>query len=424
MEAEDTRRLQPKLRFPEFRDAGDWDEKTLGDFSNIVRGGSPRPIDDFLTNSVEGLNWLKIGDVDKESKYVTQTQERVIPAALSKTRLVNPGDLILSNSMSFGRPYILKIKTCIHDGWIAITQINEKIDRDYLYYLITNPASQLYFVDNSAGSGVQNLNAEIIKLLPVQYPSPDEQQKIADCLAAVDGLLTAVTQKIDSLKAHKKGLLQQLFPAAGETTPQRRFPEFQDRPGWIEKQLKDISSSIFDGTHQTPAYTTEGVPFYSVENLVSGNKNKFISREDYIVATNKNKPEKGDILLTRIGKIGFSQVVDWDHDFSVYVTLAVIKKSNSFDSYYLHYFMQSERYQAEILKKSLLNAVPCKINMDSLRSTLVLLPESPEQQKIADCLSSLDELITAYSQKLDALKAHKKGLLQQLFPQPTEATTP
>ncbi|MEM9485138.1 MAG: hypothetical protein AAGA83_15785 [Cyanobacteria bacterium P01_F01_bin.116] len=131
--------------------------------------------------------------------------------------------------------------------------------------------------------------------------------------------------------------------------PKLRFSEFRDAGEWEEKKLINISSSIFDGTHQTPNYTTEGVPFYSVENIVSGSKNKFIAKEDYIAATNKNKPEKGDILLTRIGKIGFSEVVDWEHDFSIYVTLAVIKKSELFNSYYLHYYIQSERYQAEIL---------------------------------------------------------------------------
>ncbi|MBK8640242.1 MAG: restriction endonuclease subunit S [Chromatiaceae bacterium] len=208
-----------------------------------------------------------------------------------------------------------------------------------------------------------------------------------------------------SNKVEKRGLV-----------PKLRFPEFREAGEWEEKRLQDITSSVFDGTHQTPIYTLEGIPFYSVENLISGNKNKFISREDYLAATSKNKPNQGDILLTRIGKIGYSQVVTWSHEFSVYVTLAVIKKSALFDSHYLHCFMQSDRYQNEILKKSLLNAVPCKINMDSLRKTNVLLPKPAEQQKIADCLASLDELITLEAQKLDTLKTHKKGLMHQLFP--------
>lgn len=198
--------------------------------------------------------------------------------------------------------------------------------------------------------------------------------------------------------------------------PALRFPEFKDAGEWEEKLLQDISPAIFDGTHQTPKYTDEGIPFYSVENIVSGNKNKFISKEDHKAATRINKPEKGDILITRIGSIGFSAVVTWDFEFSIYVTLAVVKKSKEFNSQYLHGYFQSPRYQTEIQKKSLLNAVPCKINMDELRKTEVLLPEPEEQQKIADCLTSVDELITAQTQKLDTLKAHKKGLMQQLFP--------
>ena len=191
--------------------------------------------------------------------------------------------------------------------------------------------------------------------------------------------------------------------------PRLRFPEFRDAGEWEVKQLKHISPAIFDGTHQTPNYTEKGVPFFSVENIVSGNENKYISREDYIIATVKNKPEKGDILITRIGNIGFSKVVDWDYEFSIYVTLAVVKKSELFNSQYLHCYFQSEYYQKEILSKSLLSAIPCKINMDELQKTKVLLPSLPEQQKIADCLSSLDEVIDLEAQKLDALKAHKKA---------------
>lgn len=196
-----------------------------------------------------------------------------------------------------------------------------------------------------------------------------------------------------------------------------RFPEFEKDGEWEVKVLSKITDAIFDGTHQTPKYTGDGIPFFSVENIVSRNKNKFISREDYQIATSKNKPEKGDVLITRIGKIGFSSVVNWDYEFSIYVTLACIKKSKYFNSYYLHSYFQSNTYQYEILSKSLLNAVPCKINMNELRETRVLLPELGEQDKIASCLSFLDETIAAHNQKLELLKEHKKGLMQNIFPQ-------
>src|SRR5699024_702808 len=149
-------------------------------------------------------------------------------------------DLILSNSMSFGRPYLLKIRTCIHDGWIAITDVANKASREYLYYLIFAPTSQSYFLDNAAGSGVLNLNAEIIKSLAVTYPSPSEQQKIAGCLPTLDALIAAQAEKLDALKTHKKGLMQQLFPRAGETVPRLRFPEFRDAGEWEKKEVGKI----------------------------------------------------------------------------------------------------------------------------------------------------------------------------------------
>ncbi len=205
--------------------------------------------------------------------------------------------------------------------------------------------------------------------------------------------------------------------------PELRFPEFENEEEWEENILSNITDAVFDGTHQTPTYTESGIPFFSVENIVSGNKNKYISKEDYEIATSRNKPEKGDVLLTRIGKIGFSAIVDWDFEFSIYVTLACIKQSKHFNSYFLHSYFQSSSYQKEIFSKSLLNAVPMKINMEELRKTKVLFPpdkEKKEQQKIASCLSSLDEAISAHSQKLDLLKDHKKALMQNLFPQEGE----
>lgn len=203
---------RPRLRFPEARGAPEWKEEKLGDITTIVRGGSPRPIDGFLTSSPDGLNWLKIGDVDREAMFVTKTADKVRPEALSKTRVIQPGDFILSNSMSFGRPYISAIETCIHDGWIAVTRIPDSLDRRFLYYSILSERSQAYFIDQAAGSGVQNLNKDIIKLLVLGMPAVEEQQRIADCLSSLDTQITAETDQLAALKTHKQGLMQQLFP--------------------------------------------------------------------------------------------------------------------------------------------------------------------------------------------------------------------
>lgn len=417
--------LVPELRFPEFRDAGGWDEKKLGDLSRILRGGSPRPIDDYVTVESSGLNWLKIADVNKDSKYVTCTKERVLATALSKTREVNPGDLIMSNSMSFGRPYILKIKSCIHDGWIAVTKIDKQANRDYLYYLILSPQSQEYFTNNAAGSGVQNLNVDIIKLLPVLIPKHPEQDKIADCLSSVDELITTQTQKLDTLKTHKKGLMQQLFPAEGETVPKLRFPEFRDAGEWKMEPLGNLTTKVGSGI--TPKggdknYITNGRPFVRSQNVGWGQLilNDVVFIDEKIHASfSATEIEELDVLLNITGaSIGRCAVADLrikGGNVNQHVCIIRIKPTVLIPIF-LNQFILSSNGQRQI------NSFQAGgnregLNFAQIRSFYIPVPlQIEEQQKITDCLSSLDELISAQTQKIDALKAHKRGLMQQLFP--------
>jgi type I restriction enzyme, S subunit len=206
----------PELRFPEFLSAPPWSKNSLGKLSAIVRGGSPRPIEAFLTSDEDGLNWLKIGDVDREAKYITRTTEKVRAEAIAKTRVIQPGDFILSNSMSFGRPYISQIQTCIHDGWIAVTKLANTLDDQFLYYSILSEPSQRFLDDQAAGSGVRNLNVEIVKALPVLMPSAPEQIAVSQTLSLHDELIDLEYAKLNSLREQKAGLLTQLFPLTVE----------------------------------------------------------------------------------------------------------------------------------------------------------------------------------------------------------------
>jgi type I restriction enzyme S subunit len=410
------------LRFPEFLDSGDWEEVDLGELSQILRGGSPRPIDVFLTQKKTGLNWLKIGDVDKESKYITQTEERVIEAALTKTREVSPGDLIMSNSMSFGRPYILKIRSCIHDGWIAVTKLSDRIDRDYLYYFFLSYGSQIYFINSAAGGGIKNLNAEIIKLLPVKFSSKKtEQRKIADCLTSIDDRITAETQKLATLKAHKKGLTQQLFPAEGETLPKLRFPEFHDSGEWEEKELGEISHKVMVGiaSAATYAYRKSGIILFRNQNIKEGyldDKDILFIDEDYEKSHKNKRLKAGDLLTARTGYPGVTCVVPAKHEGSQSFTTLITRPNNFIvNSDYLCIFINSEKGQA-FFNSTKIGGGQKNVNAGSLVGMPISYPSHQEQQKIADCLSSLDQLITAQTQKIATLKTHKKGLMQQLFP--------
>ncbi len=404
MSTEEKTRLVPKLRFPEFRGAEGWERAFLGDLSEVVRGGSPRPIDGFLTTAADGLNWLKIGDVDKEAKYVTHTEEKVRPEALSKTRVVSPGDLILSNSMSFGRPYILQIKTCIHDGWIAITRIAKEAERDFLYYSISAPSSQSYFVDNAAGSGVQNLNADIIKALLVCFPSPTEQQKIADCLSSVDELIAAQARKVEALKTHKKGLMQQLFPREGETQPRLRFPEFRTDEKWSVTKLGDIAENLDNKRVPITSGDREAgsIPYYGASGIVDFVKD-FIFDEDLLCVS-----EDGANLVARTYPIAFPiSGKTWVNNHA-----HVLKFGHACTQKFVEIYLNSIK-----LDDFITGMAQPKLNKAMLDSIPVPHSGIPEQQRIADCLSTLDSYITAANQGIDNLKIHKKGLMQQLFPQ-------
>ncbi len=426
-------RCVPKLRFPEFRGARGWQKKTLGELSEVVRGGSPRPIEGFLTTAADGLNWLKIGDVDKEAKFVTQTAEKVRKEALTKTRVVNPGDLILSNSMSFGRPYILQITTCIHDGWIAITSLNKEAERDFLYYLISAPGSQSYFVDNAAGSGVQNLNAEIIKALHVGYPTPAEQQRIADCLSSVDELIAAQARKVDALKTHKKGLMQQLFPTEGETQPRLRFPEFRDAGEWNITTVGGLVEADWlfppkDGNHgnihpKSSDYVANGIPFIMASDLNDGLIDicncHFISKEQ-ADTLQKGFAKEGDILLSHKGTVGEVAVVRTINTpylmLTPQVTYYRVKDRHKLLNEFLAQHFVADTFQANLVEVSG-GGTRAYIGITEQAKLRLQFPtDLAEQRRIASCLTSLDDLITTATQELATLKTHKKALMQQLFP--------
>ena len=155
-----------------------WEYVKLGEIFVIERGGSPRPIEDFITESENGINWIKIGDTKGITKYIFTTQEKIRPEGLKKSRMVYEGDFILSNSMSFGRPYIMKTCGCIHDGWLVIRTNKEIINNDYLYYILSSSFVFQQFSNLAKGSTVKNLNIDAVKQVFIYLPPLAEQHRI------------------------------------------------------------------------------------------------------------------------------------------------------------------------------------------------------------------------------------------------------
>ena len=199
----------PEIRFDGF--TNDWEQRKFSELVMIERGGSPRPIDKYITKAENGLNWVKIGDAPEQSNYITKTSEKIIPEGLSKTREVHPGDLILSNSMSFGRPYIMAIDGCIHDGWLAIRDTEKRFDLKFLCTLLGTDSMLNQYKAMAAGSTVNNLNKELVGSTIVSFPKMDEQTKIGEYFTNLDHLITLHQHKCDELQNFKKYMLQNMF---------------------------------------------------------------------------------------------------------------------------------------------------------------------------------------------------------------------
>ena len=199
----------PEIRFKGFTD--DWEQRKFKNTVQIERGGSPRPIEDFVTNSENGLNWIKIGDAPSMGKYITKTAEKIKPEGLSKTREVHPGDLILSNSMSFGRPYIMAINGCIHDGWLLIRNDKNLYDLQFLCHLLGSENMLHQYKSFAAGSTVNNLNKDLVGNTTVSFPKKAEQSKLGALFDSLDNLITLHQRKYEKLKNIKKSMLEKMF---------------------------------------------------------------------------------------------------------------------------------------------------------------------------------------------------------------------
>ena len=169
-----------------------WAWTTLGFIIEVERGGSPRPIEDYLTDDPTGLNWIKIGDVSPGSKYIEHTREKIKPAGLSKTRFVHEGDFLLSNSMSFGRPYILKISGCIHDGWLVLHLNPAVIKQDFLFWILSSNTVYSWLANKASGSTVKNLKSDSVRLIYFPLPPLAEQRRIAEVAEQYMSILESV----------------------------------------------------------------------------------------------------------------------------------------------------------------------------------------------------------------------------------------
>lgn len=224
-----------------------WEIRELGEVCVVERGGSPRPIDKFLTTSEDGINWIKIGDATNGSKYITSTKEKIIPEGAKKSRMVYKGDFILSNSMSFGRPYILDLDGCIHDGWLVLRDNNNIFDKSFLYYYLSSPNIYREFKRLAVGGVVNNLNSNLVRSVKVIIPPLPEQERI---VAELDCLSSIIEKQKEQLK-ELDNLAQSLFHTMfGDPITNEK--------GWEVKKLEEVSTLLNGRAYKQHELLNEG----------------------------------------------------------------------------------------------------------------------------------------------------------------------
>ncbi len=404
----DKRAVVPKLRFPEFRGTGEWEEKTLSNVATVVMGSSPKS--EFYNENHDGLPLLQ-GNADIKNRL---SAPRIFTSEITKECQV--GDILMSVRAPVGSIAKSIHHACIGRG-IAAIHSRKPDSQEFLYQWLLSYEPR--WVNISQGGTFDAINSDDLKEVGLTTSFPAEQQKIADCLSCLDELIAVQARKVDALKTHKKGLMQQLFPREGETQPRLRFPEFRDAGVWKESQLNRLTNKISDGIHTTPVYDENGeYPFINGNNLVNGRvlvdeKTKRVSLHEF----NKHrKPLNANTILMSInGTIGNLALFRNEH--------VVLGKSACFinvdidlaDSVFIYYLLQTDSVQS-VFNAELTGSTIKNLSLGTIKNTAVSIPRPPEQQGIASFLFLLDNLITAAAQELETLKTHKKGLMQQLFP--------
>lgn len=326
---------------------------------------------------------------------------------------IRPQDILISKDGTIGKvAYLGMIPKAgtLNSGIFVIRANDRKIDQVFLSKIFMSFYFEEFLNRLVAGSTINHLYQKDFVKFCFPLPNSEEQVAIAAALSDVDSLISALTKKIEKKKAIKQGLMQQLL------TGKKRLSGFNDK--WKSMLLGDIAE-VKDGTHQTPQYVKSGgKPFYSVENVTADDfKNvKHISLEEHKALTSNYRIEKGDVLMTRIGSIGCCKYVDWDVDASFYVSLALLKINEKYDSKFISYLSNIKSFKEEVMLNSLVFAIPQKINLGNISLIKVYIPTSKaEQTAISNILSDCDSEIAALEEKRDKYKEIKQGMMQQLL---------
>ncbi len=394
----------------------------MGELVSIERGGSPRPIDAYITDEPDGLNWVKIGDAPEQGRYIIHTEEKIKPSGLSKTRQVFPGDLILSNSMSFGKPYIMGIPGCIHDGWLLLRNNQKVFDLKFLCHMLGTDHMLLQYKAMAAGSTVNNLNKDLVSNAVVKVPSKQEQVRIGAYLEKFDTLITLHQRKYNKLQNLKKYFLEKMFPQNGNSVPEIRFAGFTG--DWEQRKLSELatmharigwqnlrtSEFLNDGDYMLITGTDfdDGRVNFSTCHYV---EKKRYDQDKHIQISD------GSILITKdgtLGKVAYVKGLPKPATLNAGVFNVEIKNEGETDGKYLFQYLKAPFLMSYVDQKATGGTIK-HLNQNILVNFPVVMPKKDEQAKIGQCFENIDTLITLHQRKLEKLQNLKMAALEKMF---------
>lgn len=403
------KKLIPELRFPEFSKSSEWEEKTIGETCTILNN-QRKPLSSDEREKGEFPYYGASGIIDYVKEYIFNEKLLLVGedgakwGAHENTAFIADGKYWVNN-----HAHVLKPKTIV-DSFLE-------------YYLV-----KLDLTPFITGAAPPKLTLGKLKLISLPVPKDKkEQQKIASCLSSLEDLIEAHSQKLDLLKDHKKGLMQNLFPQEGKKVPKYRFKEFEKDGEWVETSVEE--NCLVKGRIGYRGYTTEDIVEKDNGALVLGGKHiqnqllhltdpTYLSWEKYY-----ESPEimvgVGDIIFSQRGTLGDCAIIDKELGPATINPSMVLLKNITCDARFLYYILIGDIIQNEVHKNKAMGAIPM-ISQKQIREFPFLIPKPNEQQKIASCLYTLDEIITAQTEKIEQLKQHKKGLMQGLFPKKNE----
>lgn len=373
---------------------------SLGDVCTVERGGSPRPIDKFVTDSADGLNWIKIGDADG-SRYISRTAEKIRPEGLKKSRWVVAGDLILSNSMSFGHPYILKIDGCIHDGWLVLHFDERLFDALFLQVYLELPSTYQQFSSMAAGGVVNNLNSELVRKLPVFVPDIIAQKQFAAFVRQTDKSKFAI--QLTGSNLNLSSLIHRAFhcfPVARwevYTVPKYRFDEI-----------------AINSTEKKKPVEEDKYTYLGLEHLDAGSLTVTRFGSNVAPIGEKLVMKRGDVLF---GKRRAYQkkvaIAPFDGIFSAH-GMVLRPKENVIDKDFFPLFISSDYFLDAAIKISVGSLSPT-INWRDLKVLEFELPSLEEQRKLAKALWAVIRTIEAYKELLKKTDDLVKSQFIEMF---------